>query len=203
MKVVILSGIPGSGKSTYVKSLLAGNHNLNVVVCSADDHFMKDGEYKFDFRLIGEAHGACLRKFNKAIYEATYPQIDYLIVDNTSTTPIECAPYIALAMAYNVGIEIVQFNCPAEIGFMRTEHGVPLKSCYHYRDNIDNFQRDMPPFWKHVVTFTKVNTAYTASDIANARALAREACEKEGIYFQDMPSDLNVASLHEKGVYPD
>lgn len=205
MKVLILSGIPGAGKSSWIKALLAGFHNLNVVVCSADDYFMKDGEYKFDFRLIGEAHAACTRKFVKAIYESTYPQVDYIIVDNTSTTPIECQTYVQLALAFDKEVEIVQFNCPAEIGFMRTEHGVPLKSCYHYRDNIDNFQRDMPPFWKHVVTFTKVNTEYTASDIANARVKAREASEKEGIYFQDMPSGsgLNVASLHEVGVYPD
>lgn len=203
MKVIVMSGIPGAGKLSWIEALLAGLHNLNVVVCSADDHFMVDGEYKFDFNKIGDAHGACLRKFNKAISEATYPKIDYLIVDNTSTTPIECAPYVALALAYDVEVDIVQFNCPAEIGFMRNTHGVPLKSCYYYRDNIDNFQRDMPPFWKHVVKFTKVNTEYTASDIANARIKAREACEKEGITFQDMPTGLDVASLHEVGVYPD
>ncbi|CAB4196625.1 AAA domain containing protein [uncultured Caudovirales phage] len=180
MKVIVLSGIPGSGKTTYVKSLLAGNHNLNVVVCSADDHFMVEGEYKFDVTKLGSAHGACLVKFTKAISESTYPQVDYLIVDNTSTTPIECAPYVALALAYNVDVEIVQFSCPPEIGFMRNTHGVPLKGCYQSRDNLENFQKDMPIFWKFGgVKLTTVNTWHTATDIANARILARKACEAD------------------------
>ena len=40
----ILRGIPGSGKTTHAKRL-AGT---NGVIISADDYFMRDGEYCFD-----------------------------------------------------------------------------------------------------------------------------------------------------------
>ena len=44
----IMRGLPGSGKSTIVK-LIAEKYKTNVVVCSADDHFLQeDGSYLYD-----------------------------------------------------------------------------------------------------------------------------------------------------------
>jgi len=178
MKVVILSGGPGCGKSTHAKGLTG-----NVVIVSADNYFMKSGEYKFDVMKLGEAHAACKRGFLETL---DLGAADVLVVDNTNTTPIEAAFYVEAATAYDVEVEIVQFDCPPEIGFMRNVHGVPLKACYRFRDNLNNFQRDMPIHWKFAgVKLSKVNTPHTATDITRARVLAREACEKERIVFPD------------------
>jgi hypothetical protein len=137
---------------------------------------MKDGKYAFDFRKIGDAHKSCLRSFLETIDRGA---ADVIVVDNTNTTPIEAQTYYAIAQVYGADVEFVIFRCPAEIGFLRGTHGVPLKSCYHFRDNIDNFKRDMPSFWKYGAKFTEINTPHTATDIANARIKAREACDKD------------------------
>ena len=91
-KCTILSGIPGSGKSTYCK-------NLDGIVCSADDWFMRSGVYKFDFRELGKAHGECLKKFMEAIMEGKD-----VVVDSTNTGVEEIIPYYAIAAAYNYDI---------------------------------------------------------------------------------------------------
>jgi hypothetical protein len=42
MRCVITRGLPGSGKSTYIK-----NNYPDVVACSADNAFMKNGVYQY------------------------------------------------------------------------------------------------------------------------------------------------------------
>lgn len=67
MNIVLMSGIPGSGKSTYVKQLQQKLGYYDVVVCSADHFFMVNGEYRFDVTKLGDAHGACLNRFTRWI----------------------------------------------------------------------------------------------------------------------------------------
>lgn len=54
MKIYFLRGVSGSGKSTEAMRL--ANNNKDVI-CSADDYFMKDGEYIFNPSLLAAAHG--------------------------------------------------------------------------------------------------------------------------------------------------
>ena len=51
-ELILVRGIPGSGKSTFAKSL-GGTH------FETDKFFMVDGEYKFDGTKIKEAHKWC------------------------------------------------------------------------------------------------------------------------------------------------
>lgn len=138
MKAIILSGIPGSGKSTF-----AGEADKRVV-CSADDFFMVDGKYCFDFRKLGEAHGSCLRKFIECVSRGE----SVVYVDNTNTTVLELAPYMAIANAYNYKIELVTFLCDPEIAAKRNKHGVPYAACLAMNNRLVSRDREIPPFWK-------------------------------------------------------
>ena len=51
-QLILLRGLPGSGKSTFAKSL-GGIH------IEADQYFMQDGEYKFDASQLKHAHNYC------------------------------------------------------------------------------------------------------------------------------------------------
>jgi len=152
-KIVIMSGVPGSGKSTYIKSLEG-----RLVVCSADHYFMDEkGNYNFDFTKLRLAHGECLRKFmayrvNRCLTSPRPPFgacwcWDYLVVDNTNTTALEIAPYYAVASAYEeeVDIELVTVLCDPVKAHTRNTHGVPLQGVLAMDQRIRS--RELPPFW--------------------------------------------------------
>jgi hypothetical protein len=62
-EVVIMRGLPGSGKTTFVGANFAESE-----VCSADAFFKRGANgYAFDFERIGEAHYACMAAFLRAI----------------------------------------------------------------------------------------------------------------------------------------
>lgn len=87
----IVRGIPGSGKSTFAKSL--GDTHFE-----ADMFFMKDGEYKFDITKIKDAHKWCQDSVNTAmIMNNTAGLNKTIVVSNTFTQEWEMKPYFEMA----------------------------------------------------------------------------------------------------------
>ena len=102
-EVVILRGLPGCGKSYFVRELRRAGREVMVV--SADDYFQKNG-YQFDPDALGEAHKACFRRYLEAV-TGRKRVADVLVVDNTNIRLWEVSPYVAVANAMDVPYEIV------------------------------------------------------------------------------------------------
>lgn len=85
----IVRGLPGSGKSTFAKSIAP-------VHFEADMFFMNDGEYKFDFSKIKEAHQWCQESTQDAMVSGS-PKV---AVSNTFTQEWEMKPYYEMAEKY-------------------------------------------------------------------------------------------------------
>lgn len=166
MHVKIMSGIPGSGKSTHAKALVEACEvgpvldRGRVRIVSADDYHMctpGDGSapfYDFKPENISKAHALCLRRFVQEV-RGGLPD-ETVIVDNTNTTVVELAPYVALAAAYGHTCEIVTFLGPEEmisreIG-ERNVHGVPPEVIQNMFKNMCG--RKFPGHWR--VTETEV-----------------------------------------------
>lgn len=109
----ILQGVPGSGKSTVAKVLWRGTNNS--LICSTDDYFMKDDEYKFDPSKLGEYHEANLNKAKFALDEGAT-----VIVDNTNIKRVHCQPYVYYAFAKNIPVVFIRVT-----GNFQSIHGVP------------------------------------------------------------------------------
>lgn len=142
MKVTILSGVPGSGKSTFASK------TTNTVVCSADDFFCQSGEYKFDVTKLGEAHGECLRKFIEAIQVGSD-----VVCDNTNTTADEIGPYYAIAAAYGAEIELITVLCDPAVAAARNVHGVPAAGVEAMAKRLA--ARRLPEYWKFNPRFSQ------------------------------------------------
>jgi predicted kinase len=90
----IVRGIPGSGKSTFAKTL-GGQHY------EADMFFINEnGEYQFDFTKIKDAHQWC-QGMVKGDMILEYPNI---VVSNTFTQEWEMEPYIEMAKEYGYAV---------------------------------------------------------------------------------------------------
>ena len=82
--LLIIRGLPGSGKSTFAKMLNRAHYEA--------DQFFTDpstGEYRFDATKLGAAHRTCMQN----VFDALDLDLD-VTVANTFTTLQEMRPYI-------------------------------------------------------------------------------------------------------------
>jgi predicted kinase len=145
--VIILQGIPGSGKSTLAKKIRKKVQGNNQIF-SADDGMMFQGKYLFQPEKLGRCHQECFRSF-LAYLEDT--DLDFntsvAIIDNTNTSNLEIAPYMAAAQAYGRRCYIVSLNAPAGRAILRQIHGVPTSKIYSMHQRIQNSKKNMPAYW--------------------------------------------------------
>ena len=120
----IVRGIPGSGKSTFAKTL-GGQHY------EADMFFINEnGEYQFDFTKIKDAHRWC-QGMVKTDMILEYPKI---VVSNTFTQEWEMKPYIEMAKEYGYTVfTIVVENRHGGVN----EHGVPEDKLQMMKDRFE------------------------------------------------------------------
>lgn len=114
--LTICRGIPGSGKSTFAKTL-GGIH------VEADQYFMEDGVYKWDPTMIKNAHNYCQGQ-TQAWMKTDSDQIDTskIVVSNTFTQVWEMEPYFKLAEQY--GYKVFTIIVENRHGGVN-QHGVP------------------------------------------------------------------------------
>lgn len=120
MKVIILRGISGCGKSTWAKQ-----HALtDTVVVSADHFFIQpDGSYAFDQSKLNEAHIVCFRNFLDAIETKALT----IIVDNTNIHRWEFQPYLIAAQARGYEVKLLTFRCDPEVAIARQQRCSPSR----------------------------------------------------------------------------
>jgi predicted kinase len=106
MRVTILRGISGSGKSTWAKTQAP-----QAYVVSTDTYFIQpDGSIQFDGSKLKEFHGRAFRDFMEAVFRKE----PWIVVDNTNILMAEFAPYVAVAEAYDYQVEILTLACSVE-----------------------------------------------------------------------------------------
>lgn len=93
-ELLILRGLPGSGKSTVAKKILEGSPN--AIICSADDYFMVDGQYEFDPTKLSKAHQSCLMSADRSMANG----YSLVVIDNTNIKKEHYLPYVKMADKY-------------------------------------------------------------------------------------------------------
>lgn len=114
-ELVLIRGLPGSGKSTY-----AANQFKYHVHKEADMYFMRGGKYKFDFTKLNAAHTWCQDEVRKYLRSG-----DNVVVTNTLTQSWEFDAYLSLIA--EIGMEGIDVSL--RVVEMKTQyqniHGVP------------------------------------------------------------------------------
>ena len=138
VKCIIVSGVPGSGK-TYYAETISGKHDPAHVGIASADSFV---DYSKEVRpQLPRAHQECFLTA-LALLEDKTPLV---IIDNTNLSGIEIAPYYLMAEAHGYEVEVLRISCPPEVAFERQQHGVPA-------DIFDKMvlafnKRDVAPWW--------------------------------------------------------
>ncbi|NWU14660.1 N4BP2 protein, partial [Cephalopterus ornatus] len=96
--LVLLRGVPGSGKSYLARNLL--EDNPGGIILSTDDYFNKHGQYHYDPSCLGEAHDWNRKRAKEAFEMGISP----IIIDNTNIQAWEMKPYVTLAQQFKYKI---------------------------------------------------------------------------------------------------
>lgn len=99
--LIILRGIPGSGKSTFAKTIQEGKYPIY----SIDDYFTDSttGKYRFEFDKNHLAYKQCQDRTENSMKTGEIK----IIVDNVFSMEWEIEPYFLLAKKYNYQVFVL------------------------------------------------------------------------------------------------
>jgi predicted kinase len=123
----LIRGLPGSGKTTYAKSLLKDYPSLRHY--EADMFFYKEGVYTFDPNKLHLAHNWCLISTDKALRESKS-----VIVSNTFTQLWEMKRYINLANSTNSDLIVMK-----AVGNYKSIHNVPEETLVKMKERWEDY----------------------------------------------------------------
>jgi len=150
-KVIIMRGLPGSGKSTYLAKL-DSESGVNNIIVSADRHpGLYDDSMNFNHEHLRAAHEACFSQFHRACEMVSKGEIspEFIAVDNTNLQIWEMTPYEKVAGFYGIPVEIHVFRFhPNDFTRLanRNNHKVPTSTLHRM---IGKFELT-PYYWSKV-----------------------------------------------------
>lgn len=133
VKLILVRGLPGSGKTTFAmkKKYLLRDAGENVVTIAADD-FMVDsqGAYRYNPSRLRECHSACFR-FTELMLVDGFT----VIVHNTFTrVQAEMQNYINLANRLEIPLEVIRMTTQ-----YRSVHNVPADVMKTMKDRFQDY----------------------------------------------------------------
>ncbi|XP_039376899.1 uncharacterized protein LOC120396072 isoform X1 [Mauremys reevesii] len=147
--LLILRGLPGSGKTTLSHILLG--QNRDGVVFSTDDYFRQQDGYTYNVAQLGDAHDWNQKRAKQAMDQGRSP----IIIDNTNTQAWEMKPYVEMALGKGYRVEFHEPDTwwkfdPEELE-KRNKHGVPREKIaqmlerYEYQMSISVVMNSVDP----------------------------------------------------------
>uniref|UniRef100_A0A8C4QGQ8 CUE domain-containing protein n=1 Tax=Eptatretus burgeri TaxID=7764 RepID=A0A8C4QGQ8_EPTBU len=137
--LILLRGLPGSGKSTMARKIRM--ENKDAAVLSTDDYFVQGGIYSYNPDLLSEAHEWNHKRAREAMDACKSP----VIIDNTNLKLWEMKPYVAMARQRNYSIMFLEPDTPWKFNPKQLErknsHGISKerinRMMAHYEHQVD------------------------------------------------------------------
>ncbi|NWV09075.1 N4BP2 protein, partial [Ptilonorhynchus violaceus] len=186
--LVLLRGVPGSGKSYLARNLL--EDNPGGIILSTDDYFYKHGQYHYDPDCLGEAHD-WNRKRAKEAFEM---RISPIIIDNTNIQAWEMKPYVTLAQQFKYKVMFREPDTwwkfkPKELE-RRNIHGVSKEKI-----------KRMLERYEHCLTVRSILDS-SVPDKSEAAGWTEDPCEEESQRKREAHSDVKEEECFTSEVEP-
>ncbi|XP_008156381.2 NEDD4-binding protein 2-like 2 isoform X1 [Eptesicus fuscus] len=147
--LILLRGLPGSGKTTLSRILLG--QSRDGIVFSTDDYFHHQDGYRYNVNQLDDAHDWNQNRAKQAINQGRSP----VIIDNTNTQAWEMKPYVEMAIGKGYRVEFHEPETwwkfdPEELE-KRNKHGVSRKKIaqmldrYEYQMSISIVMNSVEP----------------------------------------------------------
>ncbi len=139
MRVYILRGVSGSGKSTFTKKL------KNATIHSTDLFFYKGRKYRFDIKKLKYFHNKNFEEFKKSLKKRKRN----IVLDNTNLVFEQIKPYIDEAKMAGYKVILVDFLPKGrEYHYKKNTHNVPKKVISNQIKNYYNNKKEFKNFDK-------------------------------------------------------
>lgn len=135
-KVTVMRGLPGAGKSDYLKAA------TDALIISQAKELVGVRKEHWPMHW-GTASNACLRAF----VEALQAGVPHVAVDRPNIGIAEFAPYCSLALAYGYELEVVTLEMSPSMAAARCPHQDSAEYVAKLVRRLDEATRDMPPYW--------------------------------------------------------
>ena len=127
-QLLLIRGLPGSGKSTMARSMVDRVH------LEADMFFVVDRVYTHDASKIVEAHDWCRLKMREALAAGTN-----VVISNTCSRYRAMHQYLAIAREMRVPVTVIEAT-----GTWPSIHGVPEDRIAHMRERWEKVPSSFP-----------------------------------------------------------
>lgn len=148
--IVLMIGLPGSGKSYLAKRLVADHLKqpfTQAAIVSADDFFTDDdGSYQHIASAIGNAHMSCKSRLQE--FAKKFKDSDLIVVDNTNLIRKDRDNYLEAVADSGHTVAMIYVRCPIETCIARNVHQVPEQ---YIRDHALMIQEPEPGPNYHVI----------------------------------------------------
>jgi len=151
-KLVIMRGLPGSGKSTHAKEITRNGG----VIFSCDDYFKDEaGNYIYERSKLKDSH-----IWNqKRATDAMIAGVDLIVIDNTNVRKWEAKPYVKMAVECHYEVSFVEppywWIYDIDELMSRDDKKVPKKTMERMQRDwesdftVQNVLQSMPPWEKY------------------------------------------------------
>ena len=127
MRLILVRGVPGSGKSTFASKVFPGAFHVEN-----DMFHVKDGKYRFDFNRQKDAVSWCMDMCETALRNG----MD-VVVSNTFTKRGYVMAYVKLAAKYGADVSVYRMT-----GSFENRHSVPVTVFDNMKKNFEDWPNE-------------------------------------------------------------
>lgn len=127
-RMILIRGVPGSGKTTLAKKMMQEYPNFNFKHYETDQWFMVSDKYVFDRTKLSEYHKLCQEAVQNSCINS-----ENVIISNTFVKKWEMRFYLDCANRYDYNVKVIICNaCHQNV------HGVPEDVVERMKKNFEH-----------------------------------------------------------------